>query len=123
MHLKIRKVGGQGNIAKEVVMLKASQDILNLDFYAICDNTYKEGKISNKERHFFWLPDIEVKKGEYVAVWTKAGTQERYVDSPKNRVIHRVYWGLDQHVWNKDGDQVTLIHFDSWVTKTAIPPA
>ena len=105
--LKISIVKNTGELQTEFVFLKAETDC-NIGNYLLTDSTYGSNEMpSNKLRHVFFFPSLEVKKGDYVVLWTKAGKYslgETTAKSPQ----HNLYWGLKETVWNVDGDKAFL---------------
>jgi len=58
---------------EERVVLYALADC-NLNDYLLFDSTYdKEGNISNEYRHMFVFPAQQVKKGDFIWIYTKEG--------------------------------------------------
>ncbi|HHG9580228.1 TPA: hypothetical protein ACPY17_004825 [Citrobacter freundii] len=113
MKVKILSVHNHGDEKEEYVMLKVLEDC-DIGDYMIADSTYTgDGRISNKIRHTYWFPDKKVAKGDLVSLWTKKGTNlERKTDS--GTLVHRFYWGLNQPVWNDDGDCAVLYLISDW---------
>lgn len=110
MNLKIHSVENKGDLAGEAVWL----DVTDVGNYALCDGTYlDEGKVSNRLRHFFWFPDRKVKKGDWIKVYTKAGTLGTG-SNKRGTTTHSFYWGLNESVWNKDGDCAILFQIAEW---------
>lgn len=113
MNLKIHSVENKGDLDKEVVWLDVTDDA-DVGNYALCDSTYvDEGKVSNRLRHFFWFPDRRVKKGDWVKLYTKAGTYDTGANK-RGTTTHSFYWGLKETVWNKDGDCALLFRIAEW---------
>lgn len=73
------------------------------------DTTYTdEGEISDELRHAFFFPSVQVEKGDLVRVHTKEGKYKRWVSSTET-VYHDFFWGLDEPIWNDEGDCALLI--------------
>lgn len=120
MKLEIRAVQGQGDIPNEYLMLLALDDC-DLSRYAVVDNTYNtSGNASNKVRHTFFFPSKQVRKGEWVALYTKSG-KYNLGKTTTEKPLHRFYWGLNNAVWNDSGDTVHLLEI-SGVKKLKVPP-
>jgi len=118
MNLEIVSIHGHGDVDSEYVLLKAAA-ACDIGRYILADSTFfANGRISNRLRHFFWLPDKEIKKGEFVSVWTKAGANNSGVLND-GTPIHRFHWGLRSAVWNDEGDVAVLLHTDEWSIKKA----
>jgi hypothetical protein len=110
MSLKIYSVINASTPNKEVVGLKTSIDV-NLKDYAIVDKTFdKNGNTSNKFRHIFIFPDVAVKKGEFMRVYSGKGKYKTTTNEKGNN-IHHFFWNSDECIWNNEGDLATLISF------------
>lgn len=107
-NLDLVEVRGVGTDSERVFM-HALED-LNLGNYIVTDTTYRaDGVKSDKLRHLYEFKSRDVKKGEYVALYSKAGTYalgETKGGSP----IHEIYWGLEERIWNKTGDRAYLFY-------------
>lgn len=116
MKLEILSVHNQGNYEKEHVFLKATEDC-DVGRYVLADTSYTSaGRVSNKLRHVFWFPDKNVKRGEYVSVWTGSG-QDTMTKTDPGAPVHRFYWGLKSSVWNDTGDCAALLELNTWQFK------
>lgn len=91
----------------------------DLSFYGPADTSYSvKTKVSNKLRHFFWFPAVNVKAGERIVLRTGLGTNGTFNNSAGIKT-HRFFWGLKSAVWNNTGDAAVLFHMDSWKTTRA----
>ena len=115
MKLAILDVFDPGVLDKERIKLQALDNI-EIGNYCLADSTYTDdGKVSNKLRHFLWIPDKKVAKGDYIVIYTKAGQSK---DEKNNQTTtHTFFWGLKETVWNKSGDVAILLHIDEWAHK------
>lgn len=108
MDLEVVQISDQGEYDKEYVVLKANEDC-NLGDYILADSTYSAaGQPSNKARHVFFFPLMDVKKGEYISVWTKPGKNVK-AETAQGDPIHRFFWGLKESIWNDTGDCAYLM--------------
>ena len=64
-------------------------------------------------RHPYWFPDQKVKKGDTVVLYTRKGTYNTKTKS-NGTTSHFFYWGLNNNVWNDEGDIALLFHIDNW---------
>lgn len=120
MKLEIRAVQGQVDAPNEYLMLLALDDC-DLSSYAGADNTYDaSGSASNKVRHTFFFPSKQVKKGEWVALYTKSG-KYNLGKTTSEKPLHCFYWGLTNAVWNDSRDIAHLLEI-SGVKKLKVPP-
>lgn len=112
MKVKIRNIVDHGHNDERIVLdVNADTDIGE---YLVLDTTYtSSGVVSNKVRHPYWFPDKKVKSGDVVVIYTKKGTNSQQVNKDGS-TSHFFYWGLDNNVWNNDGDCALLLHVDNW---------
>ncbi|POD96409.1 hypothetical protein [Pectobacterium odoriferum] len=121
MDLEIVSVENKGEIDSERLVLKAKADDVSTWDYAVLDNTYgKEDDVSNKNRHVFYFDDespyVTLDKGEVIYLYTKRG---KYQKKEVSGVLHHYfYWCLGKSIWNKDGDEVTLINVSEKKSKS-----
>jgi len=105
--LKLISINNTGNVQSEHVFLAVNADC-NLGDYLLTDSTYGSDEApSNKLRHVFFFPQLEVKKGDYVVLWTQSGKYSKG-ETTNKKAQHNVYWGLKETVWNVNGDRAFL---------------
>jgi len=120
MNITIRGVRDNGTLSDERLVLVVEED-LDIGEYCVADTTYiKEGTVSNKLRHFYWFPDKSIKKGDLVVLYTKSGKYS-YRENKDGTKSHFFYWGLDNTVWNADGDCAVVFEIFSWKHKRVLP--
>ena len=119
MKVKLMYVKDHGDLDNERIVLKALAG-LDIGRYLICDTTYnKDNTVSNKVRHTYWFPDKAIQEGDFVALYTKVGTDRQH-SNQANTTTHCFYWGLDRTIWNKDGDGAVLFELGSWAIKNML---
>jgi hypothetical protein len=118
MDLEIINVEGKGEIEKECLWLKATNDIPDLVYYIISDTTYTDDKhISNELRHIFWFPhNSQVKAGDWVKLVTNDAKNTSFTNR-SNTTTYVYHWKLGRTVWNKGKDQAVLFKVDTWTSK------
>ncbi len=119
MNIKIKYVKDAGNIKKErlVLEVKINDDIGN---FIVADSTYLgDGNVSNKLRHTFWVPDKDVSSGDLVIIYTKGGSNKTK-ENKDGTESHFFYWGLENTVWNQDGDSALLIEVKNWLSENVV---
>ena len=111
--MTLTSANGKGDFANEFLMLRANVD-QNAKFVMLCDTTYvSPGKISNKLRHNFWLPDVDLRKGDYMAVWTRKGTDGMSL-LPNGSRVYSHFLQLERAIWNDEQDAAVLLFMQSW---------
>ncbi|MCK4227623.1 hypothetical protein J2N90_04220 [Enterobacter asburiae] len=111
MNIRVLNVVGHGELDKEHIVLTSNAQA-NLWDYILSDSTYHgDGSVSNKHRHVFdfdELAAITLKKDDLVLLFTKNGKFGIHT-LPSGAKAYFIYWGLNETVWNKDGDEAILI--------------
>lgn len=112
MKIKIENVVDKGNLDRERVLLKvlSNEDLKN---YVIMDSTFNsEGDISNTGRHAFKFPMKEVKKGDYICLFTKKmdTTSKSEFANSIGSITHCFFWNREASVWNKNNDNCYLLY-------------
>jgi hypothetical protein len=119
MKIKIHSIENKGDLDSEVVWLDVVEDVTDLGYYMVCDTTYTDDNhISNELRHAYWFPTKAVKKGDWIALYTKNGTNGTS-SNKRETTTHKFFWKLGRTVWNKDGDCAVLFQLTTWKTKRA----
>lgn len=99
----------------ERVLIKVEEDC-NLKNYILYDETFdEEGNPSNKVPHMFRFDSLEVKKGEYISLYTKGkkGYSQSKMSNPKDAPLHIIKRGLDITIFNQDGDKAHLVQINA----------
>lgn len=118
MKVEIVAINKAGKANEEYIALKVLEDC-NLKYYMIADTTYvNESAISNKVRHTYWFASCDVKKGDFVWLFSGKGEDTKRGNST-NTTTHLRFWGLGGAVWNNEGDCGVLYELNSWTTKKA----
>lgn len=110
MSFQILKVKDRGDLDKERVILKANKDC-EISWYILFDNTYNDdGTISNLWRHMYIFPQITIKQGDFVWLYTRRG-QNINRGNNSGTSTYLLYWGLDETIWNHDEDVAYLVKY------------
>lgn len=97
----------------ERIVFKVLEDT-NMSYYLLLDNTYDaEGKISNVDRHTFAFPNVNVKRGDFIILYTGVGSQSSYKNKAQT-VTYVFYWGFQREtsVWNEASDKAIIVRMD-----------
>ena len=109
MDLKILEI----NKENEYVLFRAEKD-QNLWPYIIFDATfYETGQSSNINRHSFIFPNLNVKRGDFIVLYTCKGKYETFVNKTGSRT-HKLYWGFEGNIWNNGCDEALLVKVDDF---------
>ncbi len=112
MDLKLIKIADVCTDDERVVIKAMAK--CNLNNYILFDTTFDEnGIVSNKHRHVFVFPDLMVEEGDFIWLYTKQGSYGTHNNKSKT-ITHKLYWGINGHIWNNRGDKAYLLHYDDW---------
>lgn len=107
MDIEISGVLREGD---ECIILKVVDDC-NLWPYVLIDNTYgPDGKVSNINRHLFIFPNKNVSEGDYIAIYTKVGTNTSFTNS-QGSTTHKFFWGYEFHKGKARDEQQSVIMY------------
>ena len=114
--IEILGVRDAGINDRERIILRCRSSV-DIGKYLILQGTdLGESGISPRTGHVFWLPDEQVGAGEYVRIYTKAGSNNRttgtYEKSPA--VFHNFYWSKSSAIWAQDKISIILISVADW---------
>lgn len=113
MKINIKYIKNSGDIKKERIVLKVISDD-DAGNYMLSDTTYlKDGSVSNRLRHVYWIPDQVVEAGDLIVIYTKEGDYSKKINK-NGSTTYFFYWGLDRNVWNKDGDGAVIFNIKDW---------
>lgn len=111
MDLKILNIKDPGDKEKERVVLSVMADI-NLGDYLIAHSfTIEEVRISSILEDIMWFPDQELKKGDQVVVYTKAGEKNKITNSDGS-TSYFYYWDLSNPIGTDDLAAVIIFEAD-----------
>lgn len=104
---------------EERVLLEAMEDC-NLSHYILFDRTFDENGIeSNKHRHMYIFDSLDLRKGDFVYLYTR-GKKDKDDNSFSNKrktITYQLFWGIENQIWNNEGDTAYLLHYDDWMSK------
>jgi hypothetical protein len=113
MNLKIRKVTDANSLDGERVAFAVNEDDFLGAYVVFKTKKVGEEQFSNKTEHTYWFPDREVKKGDLVVLYTKAGTNiER--KNTDGTTTYFFYWYLDSPIWATTDDAIVLARLQDW---------
>lgn len=124
MSLRITKLIKNGDASKEVLSIQAIESV-NLKGFEIVDRTFNQDEtISNIFRHRYVFPNHNVKKGEWIRLYSGKGTNKT-VTNRFGVVVHLFYWNSEAPIWNdKESEKVELLYvtlIDTKLTENESP--
>ena len=114
MNFKFHKLEGVGALSTERVVLRATKDA-DIGRYVLfraairSDDEVEGGNVPNA----FWFPDKNIKKGDFVVLYSKSGTQSEKLDSKGERTSHFFYWNLKSTIWD-DAHRAVVLEIGDW---------
>lgn len=99
---------------KERLVLNIEQDT-DIGRYAVFFTHFTEaGKVSANVERTFWFPDLKVRAGDFVVLYTKKGARSEKENQDKSK-SYFFYWNLDAPIWIDKGAAV-LAYLPEWTT-------
>ena len=105
----------RGGLDRERLVLKASADTDLGNYVIFVTRHINDDDIASAPVSVLWLPDRNLKRGDFVRVNTRAGTTSQ----TKNRsgtMTHEIYWGQRESVWSDPTRRPTLLEINEWGT-------
>lgn len=96
-------INNPGDYENENIVFEANEDISSLyDFILAYEVEDQETGIPDYEKcRFLTFDDIEVKKGDYVQIFTRKGDDTNAIDFDSGALHSRFFWGLPKAIWKE----------------------
>ena len=115
MKIKIEKILERATAEAERLWLKVLSDT-DLQYYIVFGTTYtSQNQIYRIQRHAYWFAPKPVTSGDNVFLYSKKG-KAKTKENKDGTKTHIIYWGLDQTVWNNEGDCAVVFEVNNWQT-------
>ncbi len=112
MNIEIKSIADKGDLKKERLVLRVKQDA-NVGYFLMLRTGFSGGQMTTGVTHTFWFPDKDVKAGDLVVLYSKAGTaNEKVLD--RGAKAHFFYWGQSSALWGTDDRGAVLVHAPDW---------
>jgi hypothetical protein len=114
MSIVISSIADQGLALKERLVLRVLTDT-DVGRYAVLRTASLEGMATTLVKNTFWFPDKAVSAGDYVVLYSKAGTPK---EKPlkKGGTSHFFYWGHSEALWSSPSEAAVLLQIETWST-------
>ena len=104
-----------GNLTDERLLLKCKQTTSIGNILILAGKIAGDTRVTPSRDNVYWLPDGDVTEGEYIRIYSKAGTNQKttgkYGDDPA--VFHNFYWGKASAVWVLN-DAIIIMTLQEW---------
>jgi hypothetical protein len=118
MSFDITSIADAGDIDRERVVIKATTDGDIGRFAIFCAKRSSTGvALSGNVPKTFWFTDQKVKAGDFIVLYTKAGTRSSKT-SDSGSTSYFFYWGWKTAIWDEKS-KAALIDINSY----KYPPA
>jgi hypothetical protein len=116
MKVKILSVKDVGIVNEERIILEVTEEC-NIGKYLIAITHYVSGdnSISVVQKGSYFFPNLQVKKGDWVVLYTKNGTESEKKNSD-GTTSYFYFWGLSAENLTKENDCFVLIEVNTWKT-------
>lgn len=118
MKLIISRFTETGNLSKERLVLIATEDVDIGDYVVMRSKRGESGNPKSGAKSAYWFPDVTVKAGDLVVVYTKKGaSSKKTLDNGK--VVHFYYWHLSNAIWGEEhANTAVLLNVMEWKHKS-----
>jgi hypothetical protein len=117
MNLKLKSVADKGSIDKERLVIRVVNDT-NVGEFAIFRTGFYDNEVTVGVVNTFWFPDKQVRAGDLVVLYSKAGaTSEKKLES--GNTAHFYYWGQSEPLWSNSQRAAVLLHAPAWESSKA----
>lgn len=112
MKLKITSIAGAGDPEKERVVMKANEDLDLTNFAVFGCRVSDSGFYAGNVPFAYWFATKDVKKGDFVVLYTKNGTSS-VKNNNDGTQSHFFYWRRGGTIWT-DQYKAVLVHTSAW---------
>ncbi|MBC8725069.1 hypothetical protein F6X37_26855 [Paraburkholderia sp. 31.1] len=120
MKLEIHSFADIGDISKERLVLRALDDINIGDYVILRSKRSNDGGPLSGAKSAYWLPDVVVKVGDLIILYTKTGAAGKKALS-RDRTAHFYYWRMKEAIWGADkGNIAIVLESKSWESKSPV---
>jgi len=117
MKLELRSIAAPGDLGKERLVLKALADTDVGEYAVLWSGIGSSGGPTSGRKRAYWFPDVDVKVGDSVVLYTKKGNRsKKTLDG--GTTAHFFYWGSENPLWDENHYAVLLFVSD-WEYVTA----
>ena len=119
MQLELKSFANAGVIDKERLVIRVLEDV-NIGSYVVLRSKKSDkGKPVSGTKDAYWFPDVEVKKGDLIVLYTKRGTSSKKPLAIGEGMAHFYYWSKTSTFWGEDkNNTAVLICAESWTSKS-----
>ncbi len=118
MKIEIQAIKDRGNLAEERVVLKVLTETDIGRYLLGIGRSTGEKSVSTDLSRTLWFPDKPVSAGDFVAIYTKAGTRGQFQNKSES-VTHTFFLGLENSLWRDDRLAVILLEIADWRSRRA----
>ena len=112
MKLRISSIADRGNHDKERLVVKVLNDA-ELGFFAIFRSRTANGQLTTGVSDVYWFGEADVKSGDLVVVYTRAGTDNNRIQK-SGSTVHFFYWHQREAFWGDEEFVPVLVLTSDW---------
>jgi hypothetical protein len=119
MNVKLVSFADAGNIQKERVVFRATEDTDIGNYMVLCSQSDELGTASSGANTAYWFPDVAVKKEDLIVLYTKSGT-DRKKDVTGGHTAYFYYWGSPEPIWNTTTATLVLLETNDYTVESSM---
>ena len=114
MNVDIKYIKDANIFSDERVVLIVNEDCNLGSFMVMKGKSLGVDSISSRLHNSYWFPDIKVKRGDLVVLYSKKGSQSEK-QNPSGSVSYFFYWNKDESMWTHDEDCAVLLEIKNYM--------
>ena len=113
MDIVIDYIRDAGDIDKERIVFKAEKDTQLGKFLIAESYELDNSRFSSSLKNLYWFPDQEIKSGDRVVLYTKAGGRN-IIENEDGTKSYFYYWNLKESHLKGDKPCIVILDAASW---------
>lgn len=115
MKVRIRYVVNPGDMDRERLVMQVRRDV-DIGNFMLVRTGFEDDEVTTSVSHAFWFPDKQLRAGDLVVVYSKAGNDnQKLLDDGQE--AHFFYWDQKSPLWD-DGQFVPVLFYTpQWTSK------
>jgi hypothetical protein len=119
MQLELKNFADAGVLDKERLIIRVLADVNIGSYVVLRSKTNDNGRPISGTKDAYWFPDVEVRRGDLIVLYTKRGTSSKKALEGSSGMAHFYYWSQSSPFWGAErSNTAVLIYADSWASKS-----
>ncbi|WP_375209250.1 hypothetical protein [Hyphomonas jannaschiana] len=112
MRIELRSIVGKGDLQKERVTLRVTQDA-NIGEFVLFQADFNGDEVTTEVRETVWFQDKPVNKGDLIVIYTRDGAESEKILTT-GKTAHFYYLGKTSTIWDRRRVGAVILHAPWW---------